>query len=132
MTVIYLDPMLPLGSSSLPEGHSRDIFTLLFGLAPNGVCPHTCHHACRKLLPPVFTVAIWLFSFCGTFRTQYVCTHQALDVIQHSSRWSPDFPLYLMVQQLLVLLASLVYQLLTKKGIGTVFSDYNVLVFPHV
>ena len=56
LTIIYLDLLLPTGSSNLP-GTRRAAVSSLFGLASDGVyiC-HFCYQKCGELLPRRFTL----------------------------------------------------------------------------
>jgi len=94
--IIYLDLLLPTGSSDLPEtGGPR--LCLLFGLASDGVymCP-VCYQTGGSLLhcPSALTTSL---RSLGISLWRYISVALVLgspppDVIRHPALWSPDFP----------------------------------------
>ena len=89
--IIHLAPELLLGSSDLTRGLGVDHPTLLFGLAPGGVCqasiitdePVSSYLAFSTL--PAIDGGRYIF--CGTFPRSLEAA-----VSGHPVLWSPDFP----------------------------------------
>jgi hypothetical protein len=102
--IIYLGCRLPGTSSDLPEGRTRRAASsLLFGLAPGGVChalsvtrspvssylaispfPRVPVHVFRYEIPNRNT---GLCIFCGTFPAS-----RRVRITDHPALWSSDFP----------------------------------------
>ena len=90
--IIPLVPLLPAGSSNLPESlDGPPSNALLFGLAPGGVClAADVTIGTGKLLPHRFTLT--LLARGGLFSVALSCSSPRLGVTQHPALRSPDFP----------------------------------------
>jgi len=90
--IIPLVPLLPAGSSNLPESlDGPPSNALLFGLAPGGVCLATdVTTGTGKLLPHRFTLTLHVRG--GLLSVALSCSSPRLGVTQHPALRSPDFP----------------------------------------
>ena len=90
--IIPLVPLLPAGSSNLPESlDGPPSNALLFGLAPGGVClAADVTIGTGKLLPHRFTLTLHVRG--GLLSVALSCSSPRLGVTQHLALWSPDFP----------------------------------------
>ena len=90
--IIPLVPLLPAGSSNLPESlDGPPSNALLFGLAPGGVCLATdVTTGTGKLLPHRFTLTLHVRG--GLLSVALSCSSPRLGITQHPALLSPDFP----------------------------------------
>ena len=90
--IIPLVPLLPMGSSNLPESlDGPPSRTLLFGLAPGGVCQASdVTTGTGELLPHRFTLTPTLRG--GLLSVALSCSSPRLGITQHPALRSPDFP----------------------------------------
>jgi hypothetical protein len=90
--IIPLVPLLPAGSSNLPESlDGPPSNALLFGLAPGGVClASDVATGTGELLPHRFTLTPPVRG--GLLSVALSCSSPRLGVTQHPALRSPDFP----------------------------------------
>ncbi len=90
--IIPLGPLLPGGSSNLPESlDGPPSNALLFGLAPGGVClASDVATGTGELLPHRFTLTPSVRG--GLLSVALSCSSPRLGVTQHPALRSPDFP----------------------------------------
>ncbi len=90
--IIPLVPLLPAGSSNLPESlDGPPSNALLFGLAPGGVClASDVTTGTGELLPHRFTLTPPVRG--GLLSVALSCSSPRLGVTQHPALRSPDFP----------------------------------------
>ncbi len=89
--IIHLAPRLLTGSSDLTRGLRADHPTLLFGLAPGGVCQAstiTGEPVSSYLAISTLPACGWRYVFCGTFPRSLGAAISGHPVLR-----SPDFPL---------------------------------------